>query len=78
LRIGHVYSITKLGENLVFCQTPSLNSAQIKKLKSGSQLTILSAPVDADNFFWRKVRLEDGTEGWVKEVGGWFAPVTTP
>jgi len=43
-------------------------------LKAGTQLTVLSEAIDADGFFWRQVRLENGTEGWVKEVGGWFAP----
>jgi dipeptidyl aminopeptidase/acylaminoacyl peptidase len=73
LRIGKTYVITELGDNLILRQQPSLKGGQIRLLKAGSPVTVVSGPVvDADEFFWRQVSLEDGTTGWVKEVGSWF------
>jgi len=75
LRIGQTYRLTELGNKMILRQGPSLKANQVTQLKTGAKITVLSAPMDAENYFWRQVKLEDGMEGWVQEVGGWFAPV---
>jgi dipeptidyl aminopeptidase/acylaminoacyl peptidase len=78
LRIGKTYSLTQLGDKLTVRDKPSLESNQVSVLRVGAQVTVLSAAVNNDNYYWRQVKLENGDVGWVQEVGGWFAPVEAP
>lgn len=75
LRTGQIYAVTHLGADLRLHKTASISSEIITNLVEGSQVTVLSDPVDADGAYWRQVKLENGVEGWIKEVAGWLAPV---
>jgi hypothetical protein len=72
LQTGVAYAITGLGENLKLRDAPSLNGAELKKLKQGDTVAILDGPVQADDYYWWKMRTSDGTEGWAVDVFGWY------
>ncbi len=76
LIIGNSYSITTLGSNLKLRSDPSLKGTQLTVLKEGDIVTVLDGPVDADDYFWWKLKTKDGTEGWSVEVFGWYKPVS--
>jgi peptidoglycan/xylan/chitin deacetylase (PgdA/CDA1 family) len=46
---------------------PGTDGDLIKLLRNRTTLTIVEGPVKADKYTWWKVRMEDGTEGWVVE-----------
>jgi len=74
-RIGDVYILTEAGANppLNLRQSPSKNAAVVKKLDTTeTYLTIENGPVDADGYRWWKVKLDEGTEGWVVENQEWY------
>lgn len=60
---GQPSSITQDGVNM----RPQASTAgdPVQVLASGTVVTIIGEPVEADGFTWYPVRLEDGTEGWV-------------
>ncbi len=48
---------------------PSLSGKIVARLMNATVVTILDEPtVDADGYTWQKIRLEDGTEGWVANI----------
>lgn len=49
---------------------PSLSGDIVVRLGSGSVLTVLDGPREADGYTWWKVRTEGGREGWV--AGNWL------
>jgi len=72
LQVGETYTITELGDNLKLRDTPTLKGAELKKLKQGDAVTILDGPVQADDYYWFKIRTADGTQGWAVDVFGWY------
>lgn len=72
LQIGKTYSISALGTNLNLRESPSLTSNILEKLKEGNKIRILSGPVQEDGYYWWSVVTEQGAQGWVADVSGWF------
>jgi peptidoglycan/xylan/chitin deacetylase (PgdA/CDA1 family) len=46
---------------------PGTDSDLVKLLRNRTTLTIVEGPQKADKYTWWKVRMDDGTEGWVVE-----------
>jgi Tol biopolymer transport system component len=72
LLTGESYQITELGDNLNLRDKPALNGVMLKKLRQDDTITILDGPVQADNYYWWKMRTADGIEGWAVDVFGWY------
>jgi WD40 repeat protein len=76
LEVGRQYSITKLGAFLNLRTEPSLKGKIVAKLPAGEVTTVLEGFVDADDYYWWKIRAQDGTEGWAVEMANWYKPLT--
>jgi len=76
LEIGKQYAITELGANLNLRVEPSMNGKILEKLPIGDVVTVLEGFVDANDYYWWKIRTQDGTEGWAVEMANWYAPLT--
>ncbi len=72
LQIGSSYTITDWGDRLTVRDTPSLSGAFVTQLLLGDMVTILEGPVDAEDYYWWRLRTEDGIEGWAVEVYRWY------
>lgn len=75
LQIGGSYTISEWGDKLSLREAPSLSGAFITQLLQGDLVTILEGPVDAEDYYWWRLRTEDGIEGWAVEVYRWYQPV---
>jgi hypothetical protein len=75
LQIGSSYTITEWGDRLTVRDTPSLSGAFLTQLLEGETVTILEGPVDAEDYYWWRLRTEEGVEGWAVEVYRWYQPV---
>ena len=75
LETGKQYIITELGENINLRAEPSLSGRIIQKLPAGGIITVLEGFVDADDYYWWKIHLQDGLEGWAVEVANWYRPL---
>jgi len=74
LAIGDEYLITDAGGNLNLRESPSLDGTILAKLQAGERVTILEGPVEADHYYWWKIRREEeGLIGWAVELAGWFS-----
>jgi hypothetical protein len=78
LQIGATYQITGVGDELNLRQAPTRAGGALKVLHTGDTVTVLEGPVDADDYYWWRLRTADGVEGWAVEVAGWYAAVETP
>jgi hypothetical protein len=62
-----------VNEDAVNCRgDPTTESAAITQLTVDTTVTILDGPVDAEDYTWWYVELEDGTSGWV--VSDYLSP----
>ena len=76
LEIGKQYVVTELGANLNLRMEPSLSGKVLEKLPAGEVITVLEGFVDADDYYWWKIRTHDGVEGWVVEMTNWYKLLT--
>lgn len=68
LRVGGQAQIfTTEGDALNMRSAPGTQFERVSQLPSGSMVTLLEGPVDADGFTWWRVRTVDGIEGWTVE-----------
>ncbi len=72
------YLITALGDRLNLHSKAAIGSNVIQQLKQGEKIIVLEGPVDADGYYWWRIRTADGVEGWAVEVAGWYAPLEQP
>jgi len=72
---GERYETTPLSQGLLLYRTASLSGEFIRRLNEGDVVTVLEGPVDKDNYYWWRLRTEDGVEGWAVEMAGWYEPV---
>lgn len=72
LQIGSSYTITEWGDRLTVRETPSLSGVFLTQLLQGDTVNILEGPVDAEDYYWWRLRTEDGVEGWAVEVYRWY------
>ena len=75
LGIGQQYTITEAGAFLNLRTGHSLDEQILKKLPAGELIMVLEGPVDAEGYYWWKIRTQDGTEGWAVEQSNWFKPM---
>lgn len=75
LEIGKQYATTELGAFLNLRVEPSLNGKILSKLSAGEVITVLDGYIDVDDYYWWKIRTQDGTEGWAVEVANWYKPL---
>lgn len=72
LLTGETYVITAAGNKLSLRASPSVNAEVLDRMFEGDKVTILEGPVDADDYYWWRMRTADGVEGWAVEVEGWY------
>lgn len=66
LRIGGQAVInTTDGDRLNMRSGPGVDYQRIARVADGTTVTVLEGPTSADGFVWWRVRMSDGTEGWV-------------
>ena len=75
LVIDKQYTITALGAFLNLRTEPSLDAKILEKLPAGEAFTVLDGYVDADDYYWWKIRTQDDTEGWAVELANWYKPL---
>jgi Tol biopolymer transport system component len=75
LEIGKQYTITEWGANLNLRTEPSLGGKILEIFPAGEVITVLEGFVDADDYYWWKIRAQDGTEGWAVEAANWYKPL---
>ncbi len=75
LQLGGTYTLTTAGADLHLREAPSLDAKIIQKLKTGDTVTILEGPVEADYYYWWRMRTADSVVGWAVDVLGWYAIV---
>lgn len=51
-----------------FRSGPNTISAPLRTIPPGTELQFLGERDDSGNFVWMRFQLEDGTEGWVREI----------
>jgi WD40 repeat protein len=73
LGVEYSYMITREGDNLNLRMGPSLREQVLKILRAGQWFTVIEGPELADGFIWWKIKLVDGTEGWIVEMPDWYA-----
>jgi Tol biopolymer transport system component len=73
LELGKTFTVTESGAGLRLRSEPTTKSKELIKLSGGDQILILDGPVEADEYLWWRIRVENsGLEGWVVEIPGWF------
>ena len=75
LQVGSSYAVTAWGDRLNVRESPSQSGTVITQLLEGDVVTILEGPVDAEDYYWWRLRTADGTEGWAVEVYRWYRSV---
>jgi Tol biopolymer transport system component len=74
LLVGENYVITAIGANLNLRQSATLHGASLRRLAAGEIVTVLEGPLDAEDYYWWRLRTADGLEGWAVDWLGWYAP----
>ncbi len=73
LQTGKRFLITTGGDGLKLRSEPSSNAQVYDWLKEGTEILILDGPLEADEYLWWYVRVDDSEkEGWIAELPGWF------
>jgi dipeptidyl aminopeptidase/acylaminoacyl peptidase len=72
------YEVTKAGANLNVRESPSQTAVSLAKLPQGAIFTALDGLVKADGYDWWHIRTEDGAEGWMVDVPGWYMLESAP
>lgn len=73
LQVGETFTLTSLGANLKLHAEPSLSGTVLDWLKEREQIYVMDGPVQADEYLWYRVRVEqNGDEGWIADNPGWF------
>lgn len=70
LLVGEDAIVTSGEEKLNVRATPARSGELLTQLDDGTRLALLDVPTIADNFRWWKVRLPDGSEGYVVDRVG--------
>lgn len=55
---------------------PSIQNVALTVADEGQVVLVLDGPVEADNFAWWQIQLQDGTEGWA--VANYLEPAAAP
>jgi hypothetical protein len=56
-------------EDLIVRKGPGLDGMQLIGIETGTDFMIIDGPACANNWFWWKVELDSGLEGWIAEGG---------
>ena len=60
--LGPTYTVVP---NLLLRDEPTLDGVALFQLANGTALDLLEGGAEADGYDWVRVRLEDGTVGWI-------------
>ncbi len=67
LEVGGQAIVRVTNDTLNLRQNPSTNAPLVAELESGTTLTLLEGPIEADGFSWWRIRTAQGQEGWSVE-----------
>ncbi|HSF82054.1 MAG TPA: SH3 domain-containing protein [Anaerolineales bacterium] len=67
--IGLDATVCTISDDLIVRKGPGLDSRQLTGIEPGANFMIIDGPACANNWFWWKVELDSGLEGWVAEGG---------
>jgi hypothetical protein len=67
--IGKQASVCTQSDDLIVRKGPGLDGKVLTGIEPGTNFMITDGPACADNWFWWKVELDSGLEGWVAEGG---------
>jgi len=73
LNAGRTCSVTRLGDERQIFSSASLASDVLGTLAEGDPLLVLSGPVDTEGYYWWLVQTQENTQGWVRDVAGWYS-----
>lgn len=73
LENGKTCTITKLGINQELFISASLIAEVTDYLTEGENIMVISGPVDTEGYYWWLVRTQEGVEGWVRDIAGWYS-----
>jgi hypothetical protein len=62
-------SVVTLPTSLRLRENPSTTVATLRELPAGTRLDVLGGTATANGFLWIRVRMPDGTLGWVIDDG---------
>ena len=66
LRVGGIATInTSGGDRLNMRSGPGIAFSRVARLGQGTRVTLMEGPVAGDGLAWWRIRIADGTEGWV-------------
>jgi hypothetical protein len=67
--IGEKARVCTISDDLIMRKGPGLDGKELTGIKPGTNFMIIDGPSCANNWFWWKVELDSGLEGWVAEGG---------
>ncbi|UCD98321.1 MAG: SH3 domain-containing protein [Chloroflexota bacterium] len=62
-------SVCTQSDDLIMRSGPGLDGKELRGIEPGTNFMIVDGPACANNWFWWKVELDSGLEGWVAEGG---------
>jgi Tol biopolymer transport system component len=75
LLVDKTYLVITGGGFIDLHNMPSSASLVVGQLYEEEKFLVLEGPVDADGYYWWRVRAQDGVEGWLIEMAGWYTLV---
>jgi dipeptidyl aminopeptidase/acylaminoacyl peptidase len=72
IRISWKYRITQAGANLNVRELPVKSAKSLATLPDGTIFSVLNGPQNSDGFSWWRIRTDNGIEGWIADVPGWY------
>lgn len=74
LRINEDAVVCTADDRVALRTGPSKSNAIIRYIDSGVEMWVIDGPECANNWSWWKVRVQDGTVGWMAEGGDAIDP----
>ena len=72
--VGEQARVCTQSEDLIVREEPGRDGQELTRIKPGTNLMIIEGPVCANDWFWWKVELDPGLDGWVAEGGDEIDP----
>ncbi len=69
MKLGEQARVCTQSDDLIVRKDPGLDGKELIGIKTGTDFMIIEGPACANNWFWWKVELDSGLEGWVSEGG---------
>jgi hypothetical protein len=65
---GLAYICTDV-DRVIVRNGPAKSNSVMMRLEPGTQFKVINGPVCSDNWSWWRIRMQDGTVGWISEGG---------